>query len=152
MGRFEDVDETTDKMVQDLIASDFADLTGANVRVIFDLKKRKSGGMLVMGRLQKSNELLKHVTSSETLNEEGVDYFLYIDKMLWNNIENIDKVRLIRHELQHSDVDMDSATNPYKIKGHEIEDFYDEVERNSDDIRWAERCVTMLESLYEMDD
>ena len=105
-----------------------------------------------MGRLQKSNELLKHVTSSETLNEEGVDYFLYIDKMLWNNIENIDKVRLIRHELQHSDVDMDSATNPYKIKGHEIEDFYDEVERNSDDIRWAERCVTMLESLYEMDD
>jgi len=92
--------------------------------------------------MQKTNDLLRHLSDDE-------DYILYIDKVTWDNIEKEDRVRLIRHELSHTDVDIDSNTNPYKIRGHELEDFYDEIEYNREDPRWAERCAEIALSIYE---
>jgi len=101
--------------------------------------------------MQKTNDLLRHLTSDEANTEDGYDYILYIDKVTYDNIDFEDKVRLIRHQFSHCEVDMDSNSSPYKLKGHETEDFYNEIEYNKEDPRWMERCTEVAASIYETD-
>jgi hypothetical protein len=147
--RFEDVPDHVVKMVNDIRKGSFPELSGAKIKVLYDTKKRTSGGKLVLGRMQKTNDLLRHLTVDEANTEDGYDYIMYLCKAAFENIDDIDQVRIIRHELQHCNVDLDSNTNPYRIRDHELNDFYDEVEYNAVDPRWAERCATVAESIYE---
>lgn len=149
--RFEDVPDNVVEQMNRIKRDVFPELSGARIKVLYDLKKRMSGGKIVLGRMQKTNDLLRHLTIDDANNEEGFDYIMYIDKTAFENIEESDRIRLIRHELQHCEVDLDSNSNPYKIRDHEISDFYDEIEYNKDDPRWAERCVAVAESIYESD-
>ena len=149
--RFEEVGDEVIDVVEDVKLESFPSLRGAKIKVLFDTKKRMSKGDLVISRIQKTNELLRHLTVDDANSDEGFDYILYVDKNVWNNVTTEDRVRLIRHELQHCEVDMDANGTPYKLRGHELEDFYDEIEFNKDDPRWAERCVEVAASIYESD-
>ena len=149
--RFEDASKETVDLVNVVRKEIFPELASANIKVLYDIKKRMSGGKMVLGRMQKTNDLLRHLTIEDAKDEEGFDYILYLCKAVYDNVDEGDRVRLIRHELQHCDVDLDSNTNPYKLRGHEISDFYDEIEYNKNDPRWAERCVAVAESIYEED-
>jgi len=149
--RFEEAPEEVYEILKECLESNFPELAGCNIKVVFDLKKRMSGGKLVIGSLQKPNELLRFFTIDEAGNEEGYDYLMRIDKKSWNEIMTTDdKRRIIRHELRHSDVDFDSS-NPYKLRGHSIEDFYSEIALNQDDPRWAERVAQATFSAYEIE-
>jgi hypothetical protein len=129
----------------------FPELAGCNIKIIFDLKKKLSGGKIELASLRKPNELLRFFTLDEVGNDEGYDYVMRIDKKAWTEICTAeDKKRLVRHELRHSDVDFDSA-NPYKLRGHSIEDFHSEVELNTDDPRWADRVGQATFSSYEIE-
>jgi len=152
MSRFEDASKETVDFVNVVRKEVFPELASANIKVLYDIKKRTSGGKMVLGRMQKTNDLLRHLTIEDAKDEEGFDYILYIDKAVYDNVDEEDKVRLVRHELQHCDVDLDSNTNPYKLRGHEISDFYDEIEFNKNDPRWLQRCATVGLSIYEEDD
>ncbi len=66
-----------------------------------------------------------------------------------NNIEKIDKERLIRHELRHAVFDIESESNPFKIQDHTVSDFYEELEYNKDDPRWREKLCTLVNDIYE---
>lgn len=150
MGRYEDVPESVNDLVNEVKNRWFRELVNARIKVLFDLKKRTSGDKLVMGRMQKTNSLLRHLTVEEAGNEEGYDYIMYLDKMIFEHIDRIDQERIIRHELQHTNVDLDATRGtPYKLRDHELNDFYEEIERNQDDPRWAERCATVGMSLYD---
>ena len=150
--RFEDVTENVMELVNEVRKEVFSELRSAKIKVLYDTKKRLGGGKMVLGRMQRTNDLLKHLTVEESGDEEGYDYILYLDKAVFENVEKPDQVRLIRHELQHCVVDLDANTNPYKIRGHEISDFYDEIEYNKEDPRWAERCVEVGLSVYGEDE
>jgi hypothetical protein len=147
--RFEDAPDQVVELMNKIRQGNFPELRSAKIKVLFDTKKRKSGGKLVLGRMQKTNDLLRHLTIDESGDEEGYDYILYIDKACFENIDEIDQVRIIRHELCHCDVDIESNNSPYKIKDHQISDFYSEIDFNSVDPRWAERCAAVAESVYE---
>jgi len=147
--RFEDVPNQHYELLNKIIDKDFPHLASTAIELIFDTKKRVSEGKIVLGRLQKSNDFTRHLSVTNT-NPDGVDYFLYLDKNVFEHIDEADKIRLIRHELQHAHVDYEK-TNPFGIRGHEINDFYDEIEYNKDDPRWAERLATIAESLYDPD-
>jgi hypothetical protein len=152
MIRFQDVPESVENLVNEVKNRYFRELVNAKIKVLFDLKKRTSSGKLIMGRMQKTNSLLRHLTAEEARNEEGYDYIMYLDKMVFEHIERIDQERIIRHELQHTDVDTDvTRGTPYKLRDHELSDFYEEIERNQDDPRWAEKCATIGMSLYEQE-
>lgn len=146
--RYEEVTEQENVLFREVRNEFFQELTGAKIKLLFDNKKKKSGEKYVLARIQKPNELTRYFTIDEADDDEGFDYIIFLDHLLWYNINDTDRKRLLRHELQHTNVDIDS-NNPWKVRGHTVEDFYEEIERNSDDPRWGERLAFLLEDLYE---
>jgi len=137
-------------MIRAVRAEHFPELRNAEILVLFDKKKRMSGGALVLGRIQKSNDLIKKLTDEVV--DEGYDYIMYLDKKMWEVSAEMDRERVIRHEFRHCFVDLDARGTPYKLLGHTIEDFYEEVELNSDDQRWRMRLGEITYAAYDMED
>ena len=148
--RFEECSEEVFKVMNEVIEKHFPELISCIIHPIFDLKKRIKGGNIVLASIQKPNEMLRFFTIDDSDTGEGYNYVIRIDKNAWDNIEEIDKKRLIRHELNHTLVDFD-ASDPYKIIPHDIEDFVVEIERNKDDVDWAKRVGAVALSKYEED-
>ncbi|MFW6046348.1 MAG: putative metallopeptidase [Candidatus Woesearchaeota archaeon] len=147
MSRFEEATGEPYEIVNGLIGEHFPELSGAKFEIVFDTKKRKSAGRIVFARIQSTNDLAKYFTADQE-NPDGVDYILYIDKNLWNNITSEDKKRLIYHELCHCDVDLDKK-KPFGIKDHDIQMFESEINYNNDDPRWTLRLASFLDDFYE---
>lgn len=146
MTRFEDVPQDVLDLMRELRAEHFPNIREAKIRILFDLKKRKSNGKMVLGRIQRTNDLLRKLTEEEV--DEGYDYIIYLDKLCWQNVTRVDQIRILRHELRHVLRDDESERAPWKIQPHDIEDFADEIELNKDDISWGSRVSSMLEALY----
>ncbi|MCX8023229.1 MAG: putative metallopeptidase [Syntrophorhabdaceae bacterium] len=147
--RYEEVDDEVVSLLRETKAKYFPELKNAKIKVLFDLKKRKSGGMMVLARIMKTNDLLRHLTIEDAGDIEGYDYIITIDKLCWNNIKRVDRERILRHELRHTLFDLESEDNPYKLRDHTITDFYEEIELNKDDPRWRERLSTLTADIYE---
>jgi hypothetical protein len=137
-------------MIRAVRAEHFPELRNAEILVLFDKKKRMSGGALVLGRIQKTNDLIKKL--SDEVVDEGYDYIMYLDKKMWESSADMDRERVIRHEFRHCFVDLDARGTPYKLIGHTIEDFYEEVELNDDDQRWRLRLGEVTYAAYDMED
>ncbi|HOF56860.1 MAG TPA: putative metallopeptidase [Syntrophorhabdaceae bacterium] len=147
--RYEEVNEDVISLLREVRVEYFPELKNAKIKALFDIKKRKSGGMLVLARIMKTNDLLRHLTIDEAEAIEGYDYIIALDKTCWENIIRDDKVRILRHELRHAYFDIESEDNPYRLQNHSISDFYEEVEFNKDDPRWRERLAAVVEDIYE---
>ncbi len=147
--RYEGVTEEVERLLYEVQTKHFPELKNAKIITLFDVKKRSSGGRLVLGRIMKTNDLLRHLTKDEAEAIEGYDYIITLDKEAWDAIGEADRIRVLRHELRHTYYDIDSESNPYKLMDHSITDFYEEVELNKDDPRWRERVATVVEDIYE---
>lgn len=145
--RFEETPNEVRDLADEIIAEFMPELRNVKIMYLFDLKKRRSGGLVILARCQKANDLLKYLTISDSGEDEGFDYFIYLDKLIWSSIEKPDKIKLLRHELRHIWVDPDSR-NPYKLCDHDVSDFHEEIVLNVDDPRWGERLATLAEDLY----
>lgn len=145
--RFEDADTSVLNTLEKIRDERFPELVNAKIKCLYDLKKRKSGGKLVLARIQRSNDLIKKLTIEEARGDEGYDYVLYVDKIAWNAIMEVDRDRLISHELRHTFVDTE-AKKPYKIVDHDITDFVSEVALNNVDPGWALRVATLTADVY----
>jgi transcriptional/translational regulatory protein YebC/TACO1 len=150
MSRFTDVDTDTKKMINEIISKDFSHLTQAKIKMVFDQKKSKNVGRYQLGKMQKSNDLIRYLTSREALDPEGFDYLMFIDENVFEVLDQPDKVRLVRHLLQYADIDFE-AEKPYKIRKEEVITWYDELEFNKDDPKWFERLEVIAESIYNQD-
>ena len=151
MNRFEDVSDYVVALVDRVQGQWFPELARARFKVLFDTKRRKSRGNWVLARIQRTNEVLRHLTKEEARSEVGYDYILYLDKAVWEAIDEKDRLRIVRHELRHCFYDIETTTTPYKLVGHDVEDFLMEIELNKDDPRWRERCAAVASSLYDSD-
>lgn len=151
--RYIDASDEAVKIKDELIKEFFPELVNAKIKMIFDTKPRKNSGRYIHAQITKANDLIKHLTAGETNDYAGYDYIMYIDQNVFENIEFVDKKRLIRHELRHCHVDPEKAKDPYKLKPHDIEDFYEdiELEQQSDngDMRWKERLSAVAESVHQ---
>jgi hypothetical protein len=147
MSRFEEaVTEVTSK-VQEVIRNKFPSLNGCNIEVVMDTKKRKSGGKFTLVKLDKTSPILRHISATNT-NPEGVDYILYLDQKVYNEMSDSDKARIIGHGLYHTDCDFEKDI-PYGVRKPTVQTFYEEIADNQDDARWAERLDIMAEGVYE---
>jgi len=149
MGRFRDADDSVLEIVRKVRENNFPELQGSEIKVLLDQKKRMSGGKIVLGRMKKTNELERHLSSSETGSDEGYDYIMYLDELAWDIANDEEREKLVRHELRHCSVDIESNTNPYKIRGHDIEDFEEEIRLNVDDPGWGNRLAERVVLEYE---
>jgi len=147
--RYEEVTEEATRLLDEVETKYFPELRNAKIIMLFDLKKRTSGGRVVLGRIMRTNDLLRHLTKDEAEAIEGYDYIISLDKQAWDAIQREDRIRLLRHELRHAYFDIESETNPYRLIDHSITDFYEEVELNKDDPRWRERVATVVADIYE---
>lgn len=146
MSRYEPVPEQVVSLVDRIKDEKFPQLDGANFMTIFDMNKKMTGGRIVIARIKKMNDELKFFA----MNDNGFtyDYAIFIDKVVWETLDERDKERIIFHELCHCEVDFDKKT-PYNIKDHEIQGFYDEADYNSDDERWSERVGLIAQSVHD---
>ncbi len=144
--RFEDVGNQVYHMMEDVINNEHSHLVGAGICIMFDNKKRKQGDGYVLGRIKATSEEMKAFAT----NEQGqpYDYVMFLDKEVWLRLDEEDQKRLIYHELCHCKV-TESETAPYKVRTHEIETFYSEIERNSSDPRWSERIGLIAASVHD---
>ncbi|HVN23169.1 MAG TPA: putative metallopeptidase [Syntrophorhabdales bacterium] len=149
--RYEEVTSEVTKLLHKVLADHFGELKNAKIVALFDLKKRMSGGQIVLGRIVKTNHLIRHLTKEEAGSAEGYDYIITIDKKGWEALADKDKVRLLRHELRHTYYDIDSEDNPYKLIDHTVNDFYEEIELNKDDPKWRQKAATMVTDMYEQE-
>lgn len=147
MSRFEDAPRQVVDFVQGIIDKDFPNLQGALVCVMFDTKKRKAGGRYVFGRIKKTNDELKAFAMTEA--GQAYDYVMYLDKLVFEALDEADRERIVFHELCHCVTDFDSNADQYKIQEHEIQTFYAEIDKNVDDPRWLERVSAIGSSVHD---
>ena len=152
MNRFEDANQEVTDLVNRVIGENFPELARARIKMVFDVKKRSSRGMYVFGRMQKCSEIMRKLSAAEANAEDGYDYVLYLDKGVWDHIQEADRVRLVRHELRHCFYDLEAKGDPYKLVGHDYEDFAVEIDLNRDDPTWRNRLAAVAESVYDRED
>jgi hypothetical protein len=150
MSRFEEATTDVVDKVQEVIRSKFPELNGVNIEIVMDTKKRKSGGKYVLVKLDKASPILRHI-SADNINPDGVDYILYIDKNVYNEMSERDRIRIISHGLYHAECDFEKDV-PYGVRKPTVQTFYEEIADNKDDDKWAERLDIMAESIYDQDD
>ena len=78
--RYDEVNEHVLDLLKEVRSQDFPELVNAKIKVLFDLKKRKSGGMIVLARIIKTNDLMRHLTRNAVDVNEGYDYIITLDK------------------------------------------------------------------------
>lgn len=147
--RYEEVTDDVRRLLDRVLKDHFGELKNAKIIALFDLKKRTSGGQIVLGRIMKTNDLLRLLTREDASSAEGYDYIITVDKKGWEAINQEDRVRLLRHELRHTYFDIDAEENPYKLIDHTIADFYEEIDLNKDDAKWRQRVATVVADIYE---
>ena len=55
--RYDEVTDHAIELLKEVRSKDFPELVNAKIKVLFDLKKRKSGGQVVLARIIKTNVL-----------------------------------------------------------------------------------------------
>jgi hypothetical protein len=144
--RFEECSNDVYLMLNDVIEAEMRHLAEAQICMVFDLKKRKSGDKYILGRIKATSEELK----TFAVNEHGqmYDYIMFLDKEVWLRMSEEEQKALIYHELCHCKV-TESVMSPYKTQPHEIETFYSEIDRNQSDPRLWERLGAMAAAIHD---
>lgn len=146
--KYEDVPNDIIELFKKVKDEHFPDLVNAKILILSCNKKQKSKGNIVLGKIFKPNELVKFLTKDQEP-DEGYDYVMVLDKYLIDACDEEDLIRVLRHEMHHIFVDLESENNPYKLQGHSYEDFIEEVELNKEDPRWKERVALIVDTCYE---
>lgn len=147
MNRYEDCDESLVQVFMEVLENKFPLYQNLNFKLIFDTKKRTKGGKIVLSSIEPATEKIKFF-SRDNVAVEGYDYVLTQDKKAWELASDKDKRRMICHEFRH--VFLDDKGN-CKTVGHEIEDFYAEIEANQDDPEWGRKLAMLVSDVYDQE-
>jgi hypothetical protein len=147
MNRFEDCDENLVHVFMEVLENKFPVYQNLNFKLVFDTKKKTKGGKIVLASIEPASEKIKFF-SRDDIAVEGYDYVLIIDKKAWELANDKDKRRIISHEFKHVFVDDKGSC---KTVGHEIEDFYSEIEANKDDPEWGRKLCMLVSDVYDQE-
>lgn len=145
--RYEEADESLVSIFSKVLGERFAQYGYLNFKLVYDLKRRTKNGNLIMASIELASPKIKFFSQDKKA-EEGYDYVLFVDKCAWILASEKDRERLISHELRH--VFIDELGRP-KIVGHELEDFYAEIELNRDDPEWGRKLSILVMDVYEQE-
>lgn len=151
--RYEDVEEKVNEQLQKVILDyGFSDIADAKFKIVYRTKKKGKRDFITFAEICATSEMVKFLTSSEI--EDGYDYLIIIDKNIYEVLDEKDQIRLLRHELRHTDVVVNEKTGTltYGTRTHTIEDFFEDVEienKPDGDMHWKERAVSIAVSIYD---
>ena len=147
MNRYEDTSDDFYEIFLDVLEKKFPSIQYLKFKLLFDNKRRISKGSLVLAAIELVNEKLKFF-SKDKVAVDGYDYIVIADKKAWELSDIKNKERIVRHELSHVFVDEQGRC---KLIGHEIEDFYAEVDMNKEDPEWRKRLAVLVNDVYEQE-
>jgi len=145
--RYVEASEEAIEKTKQTIKQWFPALELATIKVLFDTKRRTKGNKMVLGKIMKATDLIRRLT--DNLTEEGCDYIMFLDRVVFENISEEDKIRLVRHELRHCKVTGTQEKPKFKLIPHDIEDFEIEIELNKDNVGWARNAAQVASDIYE---
>lgn len=147
MFRYEEADENLTEVFLNVLEKYFPVLQFLKFKLIYDTKKRVSKGKIILASIETASPKIKFL-SKDKIAIDGYDLLLIADQKIWQVANEKDKIRLLRHELKHVQIDEKGGVT---IVGHEIEDFYSEIEANRDDPEWRMRLITYANDLYDQE-
>lgn len=147
MSRYEEADEGLVEVFLNVLDEHFSSLQYLKFKLVFDLKKRIKAGKLLMANIEVPGPKLRYF-SRDKVAAEGYDFIIFVDKKAWELAGTEDRKRLIRHELRHVFID---EKGDAKLIGHDLEDFYAEIELNKDNPRWGQKLATLVKDVYEQE-
>lgn len=149
MSRYVETPKNVEELVEEVRSEYFPNLEGCIIKILMDTKKRTSEGNITVASVKKANNIERFLTADEMANG-GVDIIMIIDSNIFYNLDRDDQLRIVRHELRHIFYD-NEAEQPYKIIGHDVNDFKIEIKLNQDDPDWDERVSAISQSVYAKD-
>lgn len=147
MNRYIDCNEGLVETFLEVIEKQYPSYVNLKIKLLFDTKKRIKGGKLTLASIETANDKIKFF-SRDNIAVDGYDCIIIVDLKAWEIASLEDRVRLISHELQHIEID-DKGT--LKLRGHEIEDFYTEIEKNKTNPEWKKNLATVILALYDQE-
>jgi len=147
MVRYEEADDSLVEVFLEILEERFPAYGNLKFKLIFDLKKRIKQGKIMLASIETASEKIKFF-SKDAIAVDGYDYVLTVDKKAWELASDLDKKRIISHELRHVFINENGIP---KVIGHEIEDFYAELKLNEDDAEWARKLSTLVVDVYEQE-
>lgn len=148
MGRYYEADDTAKNLMEDLLEERFEGFKHANIKVIMDRKFKidKLSNRVTFASIKTTNDVEKYLTINHPIRVYGYDYFIFINELVWELASVENKKRIMSHELRHMVIDNQGN---YKVRRHEVEDFFAELELNSDDPKWGSKLSSLVLIKYE---
>lgn len=147
MNRFIDIDESVVEVFLNVLEERFPSLGQLKIKLIFDLKRKVKQGEICLASVELTNEKVKFF-SKDNIAVEGYDVVLIIDKKAWEVSNEVDRKRIISHELRHIFIKEDGKI---KLIPHDVSDFRIEQKLNNDDPDWAFKLSTLVNDIYEQE-
>lgn len=142
MARYYEADANVYNLMDEIIDERFGNtLRAATIKVLVDSKPKidKLTNRITFASIKGANEVEKFLTR-DGHNIEGIDYLIFLSELVWELAGDVDKKRILSHELRHAFLD---EKGNYKTVRHDIEDFYTEVKLNEDDPMWGQALSTV---------
>jgi hypothetical protein len=142
--------ECNDEYVQtffDVLEERFPSFINLKIKLLFDTKQRISAGRLVLGSICTTSAMTKFFSKDNNA-EDGYDFVLIMDQKAWDLASPVDRKRMISHEMRHIFIDEKGKA---KLIGHELEDFYAELELNKDDPEWGRNLAVQVRAMYDQE-
>ena len=147
MHRYEEADEQLTEIFLNVMEEHFPQLQFLKFKLIFDLKRRINKGKMVLASIETASPKIKFL-SRDKIAIDGYDLLLIIDLKAWEVSSDDRKVKIIRHELRHVQLD---DKGDVMLVGHDIEDFHVEIKLNQDDSQWRMEIATLANDMYEQE-
>jgi len=142
MGRYYEAEPEVYNLMDELINERFGNVLGAaRIKVLMNnkLKIDVLTNRITFASIKCANEVERFLTM-DGHNLTGIDYLIFISDLVWELANDVDKKRILSHELRHAFLD---EKGNYKTVRHDIEDFYSEIRLNEDDPMWGQALSTV---------
>ena len=143
--RYEDITDNVIGVFVKTVEDWFPEVGNLKIKLMFDLKKKIVKGKFTLAYIELVNEKLRFLTSSKLV-EDGFDYLLVLNKVVWEIADETDKTRIMRHELRHI---FEDESDKLTLLPHDISDFSEEIALNSDDPNWGVSLTSAALDKYE---
>ena len=147
MLRYIDADQDLINTFKTVMTERFPVYATLDFKLVFDTKPRLKDGKMVFASIELPSAKLKYFSTDDDV-EEGYNYIMFVFLRTWELASVEDKRRIISHELRH--VFIDENGNP-KLIGHEIADFYAEIELNKDDPEWLRKLTALTQDVVDQE-
>jgi len=147
MVRYTEADQDLVDIFKEIMEERFPTYANLKFCLVYDTKPRTKEGKMVFASTELPSAKLKYFSTDEEA-EDGYDYIMFVYLRSWQLASTEDKRRIISHELRH--VFIDETGNP-KLDGHEISDFYIEIELNKDDPEWLRKLTELTQDVIDQE-